>query len=194
MLPDSFTFAPLKRRLVEAVFSGGHITSDAGVLLLREIDSQQGLTQQLCEQLDDQRQEGKVKHELIDLLRQRIYSIACGYEDLNDHDTLKDDLSFQTALNRVTPLASRSTLGRFEQQADRQSVVKAHRVMWERFIAAYRKPPKRIILDFDATDIPVHGKQEGRFFHGYYDHYCFLPPVCFQRSSSTGQLSPAQQH
>jgi len=161
------------------MFSGGHITSDAGVLLLREIDTQQGLTQQLCDQLVDQRQNGKIKHEQIDLLRQRIYSIACGYEDLNDHDTLKDDLSFQTALNRVTPLASRSTLGRFEQQADRQSVVNAHRVMWQRFIAAYRKPPKRIILDFDATDIPVHGNQEGRFFHGYYDHYCFLPLYVF---------------
>ncbi len=179
MLPESFTFTPLQRRIVEASFSGGDITSDAGILLLREIDQQHGLTQQLADHLIDSRQEAKVKHEVIDLLRQRIYSLACGYEDLNDHDDLRHDLAMQTALNRATPLASRATLGRFEQQMDRKAVIDAHRVLWNRFISAHHKAPKRIILDFDATDIAVHGKQEKRFFHGYYDHYCFLPLYVF---------------
>lgn len=179
MLPESFTFSPLKKRQIQADFSGGHITSDAGLLLLREIDRRCRLTQDVAACLEDSRQAGKVKHELVDLIRQRVYGLACGYEDLNDHDNLRSDLAFQTALNRITPLASKATLGRMEQAVDRQAVVAAHRVLWQRFIDAHKKAPKRIVLDFDATDIELHGKQEGRFFNGYYDHYCYLPLYVF---------------
>ncbi|MBK8973441.1 MAG: transposase [Hahellaceae bacterium] len=111
MLPESFTFSPLKKRQIQADFSGGHITSDAGLLLLREIDRRCRLTQDVAACLEDSRQAGKVKHELVDLIRQRVYGLACGYEDLNDHDNLRSDLAFQTALNRITPLASKATLG-----------------------------------------------------------------------------------
>ena len=179
MLPETFTFTPLKKRQIQADFSGGHITSDAGLLLLREIDRKSRLTERVANCLVDSRQTGKVKHELVDMIRQRVYGIACGYEDLNDHDSLRSDLTFQTALNRLNPLASKATLGRMEQGVDRHTVVSAHQVMWQRFIDSYDQPPKRIVLDFDATDIELHGNQQGKFFNGYYDHYCYLPLYVF---------------
>ena len=153
MLPESFTLSPLKNARFKPIFSGGHITSDAGLLLLREIDRRCRLTQDIAACLEDSRQAGKVKHELVDLIRQRVYGLACGYEDLNDHDNLRSDLAFQTALSRITPLASKATLGRMEQAVDRQAVVDAHQVLWQRFIDAHEQAPKRIVLDFDATDI-----------------------------------------
>jgi hypothetical protein len=102
-----------------------------------------------------------------------------GYEDLNDHHSLRHDLALQTAVERDTPLASASTLCRWENQADRSAAMRLHEVLVEQFIASYRRAPKRLILDFDATDDAVHGQQDGRFFHGYYDHYCFLPLYVF---------------
>ncbi|WP_020407939.1 IS1380 family transposase, partial [Hahella ganghwensis] len=184
MLPESLSFSPLQRRLIQAQFSGGHITSDAGLLLLREIDQKAGISLDLAHCVPDERQAEKIQHPMLDLMRQRLYSLACGYEDLNDHDSLRDDHAFQTALNRMTPLASKATLGRMEQRVERTAVIEAHRAMWERFVASYAKPPKRVVLDLDASDIPVHGNQEGRYFrgglpHGYYDHYCFLPLYVF---------------
>ena len=179
MLPESFSFSPLQKRQVVAQFSGGHITSDAGLLLLRDIDKRCQLVQKLADCLPEERQRGKIQHDKEDLLRQRIYALACGYEDLNDHDALRLDYALQTALNRVDPLASRATLGRLEQSITRETVINAHRVIWERFIQSHKRPPRRIILDFDATDVAIHGNQEGKFFHGYYDHYCFLPLYVF---------------
>ena len=179
MLPEKLHFSPLSRRLVEASFTGGHITSDAGLLLLREVDRQHGLTRRLAKIVPDRRDPGRVQHGLQTLLAQRIYALAAGYEDLNDHDGLRHDYALQTAVNRLQPLAGKSTLGRLEQQADRETVVQAHRMLWEHFIAQHDQAPAEIVLDFDATDVPVHGDQEGRFFHGYYDHYCFLPLYVF---------------
>lgn len=179
MLPEKLHFSPLSRRLVEASFTGGHITSDAGLLLLREVDRQHGLTRRLAKIVPDRRDPGRVQHGLQTLLAQRIYALAAGYEDLNDHDGLRHDYALQTAVNRLQPLAGKSTLGRLEQQADRETVVQAHRLLWEHFIAQHDQAPAEIVLDFDATDVPVHGDQEGRFFHGYYDHYCFLPLYVF---------------
>ena len=116
---------------------------------------------------------------MVDLLRQRVYGLACGYEDLNDHDTLRNDIALQTAVEKDQVLGSRSTLCRFEQQADRALMWRIHEQMVEQFIASFDAPPVSLILDFDATDDPVHGQQEGRFFHGYYRHYCFLPLYVF---------------
>ncbi len=172
-------FPPFKRRIIEAQFSGGAITSDAGVLLLRAVDQQLQLTEQVAEQMQDPRDPDRVQHPVVDLLRQRVYSLACGYEDLNDHDTLRNDIAFQTALEKDQVLGSRSTLCRFEQQADRALMWQVHEQLVEQFIASHATPPKSLILDFDATDDPVHGEQEGRFFHGYYRNYCFLPLYVF---------------
>lgn len=177
--PDPIGFPALNRRKIEAQFSGGAITSDAGVLLLRNADQQLQLTENIAAQIPDWRDPGKVKHSVADLLQQRIYALACGYEDLNDHSTLRKDIAFQTAVEKDQVLSSASTLCRFEQQADRTLMWTVHEELLAQFIASYDEPPQSLILDFDATDDPVHGEQEGRFFHGYYRHYCFLPLYVF---------------
>jgi DDE family transposase len=172
-------FPAVKRRKIEAEFNGGAISSDGGVILLRTVDQQLGLTKKIAAQMHDPRDSAKVQHQLIDILRQRVYGLACGYEDLNDHDTLRKDIAFQTAVEKDQVLGSRSTLCRFEKQADRALMWQIHEALFEQFINAYDTPPTSLILDFDATDDPVHGEQEGRFFHGYYRHYCFLPLYVF---------------
>jgi hypothetical protein len=128
---------------------------------------------------DDRRQAGKVAHDLPALLRQRVFAVALGYEDVNDHGGLRDDLALQTAVGRDRRLASPSTVGRLDRAADRAWALAAQVAMVETFIASFEQAPDELVLDFDATDDPVHGKQEGRFFHGYYDHYCFLPLYVF---------------
>jgi hypothetical protein len=160
-------------------FNGGDVTSDGGALLLRQADRRLGLTRGLSGLLDDPRRQKSIEHTCEALLRQRIYGIALGYEDLNDHDTLRDDLLLQTGVDRTERLAGHSSLHRFEQAADREAAWVMHRVLVEQFIASFKRPPKQLVLDFDATDDPVHGTQEGRFFHGYYDRYCFLPLYVF---------------
>ncbi len=179
MLPQSFQFSPLLRRTVEGQFSGGHITSDAGLLLLREVDQQIQLSATLAKRLSVDRQTGKIQHGVKAMLQQRLLGIAAGYEDLNDHDTLRRDYALQAAVGKLTPLASTATLYRFEAKSDRRAIIEAHRTLWEQFIASHTKAPKRIVLDFDATDIPLHGDQPEKFFHGYYDHYCYLPLYVF---------------
>lgn len=116
---------------------------------------------------------------MVDLLRQRVYGLALGYEDLNDHDTLRQDIAFQAAVEKGQVWGSRSTLCRFEQQADRTLMWRIHEQLLEQFVASFDEPPESLILGFDATDDPVHGRQEGQFFHGYYRHYCFLPLYVF---------------
>ncbi len=116
-----------------------------------------------------------------------------GYEDLNDHERLRTDLLLQTAVEQDRVLASASTLCRFENRASREAAWRLHAVMVDQFIASFKRAPKKLILDFDATDDAVHGKQEGRFFHGYYDHYCFLPLYVFWAESTAGQLSAPEQ-
>ena len=179
---ESFTFPVCKRRTVEANFQGGDITSDGGVLLLRQADRRLGLTEAVARALDDPRRQASCDHDGLSLLRQRVYALALGYEDLNDHQALRLDLAIQTALGRTAVLASSSTLCRWENRADREAAGRIHEVIVEQFIASLKKAPKKLILDFDATDDVVHGQQEGRFFHGYYDHYCFLPLYVFCRN------------
>jgi hypothetical protein len=168
-------FGRVCRRKVEADFSGGEITSDGGVLLLRQTDRRIGLTRAMTGALGDSRRRASCDHALATLLRQRVYALALGYADVNDHDHLRHDGALQTACSQVSTLASSSTVGRLERRGDRQAAWALHRVLVEQFITSFAAAPEELILDFDATDDPVHGKQEGRFFHGYYDHYCFLP-------------------
>jgi hypothetical protein len=173
------TFPSFDRRKIEASFSGGEVSSDGGLLLLREADRRLGLVAALDAVLVDPRDPDLITHRQVDLLRQRIYGLAAGYEDLNDHATLRRDLAFQTALERDTELASAPTLCRLEQRANRRAAVAFHQVLIEQFIASFAEPPTELILDFDATDDRVHGNQEGRFYHGYYGHWCFLPLYVF---------------
>ena len=172
-------FPSCKSRKVEAEFSGGAVTSDGGALLLRAADRALGLSRAVSKRLSDDRQEGKCTHSLVNMLRQRIYGIALGYEDLNDHDELRKDLGFQTSVESLTELASSPTLCRLESRASRDASRAIHEVLVETFLNSFKKAPKELILDFDATDDPTHGRQEGVFFHGYYDCYCFLPLYVF---------------
>ena len=175
----SFEFPRVNRRIVEARFDGGDITSDGGVLLLRQADRLTGLSDSIARALSDPRRQASCDHDVPGLVRQRLYAIALGYEDLNDHDGLRQDVALQTAVERDQWLASASTLCRFENRADREAAWRLHEVLLDQFIASFKRAPKKLILDFNATDDPVHGEQDGRFFHGYYRHYCFLPLYVF---------------
>ena len=164
---------------MEAGFDGGWVTSNSGALLLREADRRLGLTAAVARCLGDRRQRGKRRHSVLDMLRQRVFGIALGYEDLNDHADLRHDPALQTAAGRDGELASAPTLCRFENRAERGWAWAVHEVLVETFIASFARVPEEIVLDIDATDDAVHGRQEGRFFHGYYDRYCFLPLYVF---------------
>lgn len=168
-------FPSIKNKKVLANFLGGAISSDGGILLLRKIDQKLKLTISIAKCFSDSRTPGKIDHTILQMLRQRVYSLAAGYEDLNDHNFLKDDLSFQTAVGKESALASSPTLCRFENSFSRKEALLIHQAFLENFIQSFSVPPEKIILDFDATDIPIHGNQEGKAFHGYYDHDCFLP-------------------
>jgi hypothetical protein len=176
-------FSSLNRLQIAADFDGGQLTSDGGGLLLREADRALGLTRRLADCLTDPRDPAKVIHDQRTMLAQRIHGIALGYEDLNDHDTLRDAPLFSVLADKrpdpEKPLASSPTLCRLENRIDRKALARMSEVFVEAFISSHRRSPKQIILDFDATDDRVHGTQEGRFFHGYYDGYCFLPLYVF---------------
>jgi len=172
-------FPSCKRRKVQANFSGGDVTSDGGALLLRQVDRRLELTARVSQALTDSRRKASCEHDVVSLLRQRVYGLALGHEDVNDHELLRRDPALQTAVDRDRPLASSATLCRFENRADRKTAWAIHKVMVEGFILSHKRAPKRLILDFDATDDTVHGCQEGRFYHGYYDNYCFLPLYVF---------------
>lgn len=177
--PELFQFPAVKKRALSASFTGGEVTSDGGITLLRQTDRRLGLTKALAKVLPDPRDPQRIEHPLLSLVRQRIYGLAQGYEDLNDHDTLRHDLAWQTAVERDTALASSPTLCRLENRADRQVAWAVHEMIVDQFIASFAEQPTELILDFDATDDRVHGQQEGRFFHGYYGGYCFLPLYVF---------------
>jgi hypothetical protein len=176
---EKITFPPCQKRIVEAEFVKEEVTSDGGVLLLREIDRTLNLTKQLSSIIPDERDQNRITHSLESMLQQRIYGIALGYEDLNDHTTLRNDPAIQTAVDRTESLASSPTLCRLENTADRKIAFESNKLMVENFIKSFVTPPKELILDFDPTEDEVHGHQENRHFHGYYDCYCFLPLLVF---------------
>ena len=148
-------------------------------MLLRQADRQLGLIRSAAGCIPDSRRQASVTHSIRQMLTQRVFAIACGEEDLNDHSELRKDILIQTAVGTDQELASSSTLCRLENKVQRDSAVAINTLFVERFISSHAVAPKEIILDFDATDDAVYGNQEGRFFHGYYDHYCFLPLYVF---------------
>ena len=174
----SLSFSSAGRRKVVADFLGGRLTSDAGVLLLREVDQKIGLLDAINEAVPDPRDPRMTVHRQRTMLTQRIFSITLGYEDLNDQQTMRTDAALQIASGvspvEEEPMASPSTLCRLENRVLRQTLVRLSKILVDQFIASYDSPPEEITLDFDATDDRIHGQQEGRFFHGYYRHYCFL--------------------
>jgi DDE family transposase len=152
-------------------------------VLLRQVDRWIGLTKSLAKRLPDKRDPDKIEHSWESMLRQRIYALALGYEDLNDHDTLRKDLLWQTASERTEELASCSTLCRLENRAGRKEAWLMHEVLFEQFVGSFDSAPDELIVDFDCTDDRVHGLQEGRHFHGFYYDYCFLRCMSFVANS-----------
>ena len=173
--PSLINFSALNRKKVEASFTGGSITSDGGLLLLREVDKRIGLSKRMSKVISDGRHLGYVDHSMFHLLKQRVYAIAAGYEDVNDHEFLRKDTCFQTAVGRDEILASESTLSRFENAIDRASLIALSKEMVEHFIESYSSAPEKLILDFDPTNNKIHGHQVQRHYHGYYKEHCFLP-------------------
>jgi len=191
---ELFEFAAVEGRRVEASFDGGAITSDAGALLLGQADRVIGLIDRFAACFSDARMAELVEHRVETLVMQRVFGIALGYEDLNDHDELRSDpvlavLAGKLAARRAdcAPLAGKSTLNRLE--LSRPEPTRYHKISHDPaaieglfvdlFLEAQQRAPEQIILDLDATDDPLHGHQEGRFFHGYYDCYCYLPLYVF---------------
>jgi hypothetical protein len=179
---EKLDFGRLGRRVVEADFSGGDLSSEGGALLLRRMDARLGLSAAAARALGDERQRGKVRHDLSSMLGQRIYGLCLGWADVCDHNALRNDLVLQTAVGRDQALASAPTLSRLETAATPGQAWALHRVLLEQFIASrrgLRRAPRELVLDVDATHVPLHGAQERSFFHGYYDNYCYLPLYVF---------------
>lgn len=180
---EPMLFSSMNRKNIAADFDGGVLTSDGGGLLLREADRRLGLVERLAGCIPDPRNPDLIEHDQRTMPAQRIFGIALGYEDLNDHAALRRDPLFSVLAEKTfdheSPLASSPTLCRFENRVDRASLMRMSKVFVDIFIDSHKEPPKELILDFDATDDRVHGNQQGRFFHGYYDHYCFLPLYVF---------------
>jgi len=192
---EQLEFSCVERRRVVAAFDGGTVSSDAGALLLGRTDAAIGLIDRLAGCFIDQRDPGLIEHTVRTLLGQRVFGMALGYEDLNDHERLRHDPVFGALLGKLSarrsdcaPLAGKSTLNRLElhpvETASRYHKIRpdsdAIESLWvELFLDAHRHAPRAIVLDLDATDDPLHGHQEGRFFHGYYDGYCYLPLYIF---------------
>ncbi len=200
----TFEFHGLLQRKVKARFDGGKITSDAGVLLLREVEKRTGLVGGLAECFSDHRDPRLIEHTVKELLAQRVYGLCLGYEDLNDHDQLRTDPMLAVAVEKADPLgenrrqagdrgkalAGKCTLNRFEltgaevdaQERYKKIAMDGNKIdhwMVDAFLAAHESAPDEIVLDLDATDDTIHGHQEGRFYHGYYGNYCYLPLYIF---------------
>jgi hypothetical protein len=192
---DLFGFAPVDGRKVVASFDGGTITSNAGALLLGRTAAGLGLIDRFAACFTDGRDVRLLEHRVETLVGQRVFGLALGYEDLNDHDELRKDPVFavlagklKAARSDCEPVAGKSTLNRLEYVPRRHGAkyhkidcdfAKVDRLLVELFLEAHARPPKEIVLDLDATDIPLHGNQEGRHFHGYYDNWCYLPLYVF---------------
>ena len=193
--PEQLEFSGVGRRRVVAAFDGGTVSSDAGALLLGKTDAAIGLIDRLAACFVDRRRRELIEHRVRTLVGQRVFGLALGYEDLNDHERLRHDPVMGALLGKLqarrrdcAPLAGKSTLNRLELFPQRQPG-RYHKIMpdtaamdrlWvDIFLDAHRRAPRQIVLDLDATDDPLHGNQEGRFFHGYYNHYCYLPLYIF---------------
>ena len=194
----------LNGRRIDVDFSAGRVSSDGGALLLREVDLATGLTPRLAGCFKDHRKRKRIEHSVEEILRQRIFGLVLGYEDLNDHEELSRDPLIASVIGKSDPTGqsrarerdrghsgvSASTLGRLERTCEgatsrsRYAKVVAdfdamREVFVEQLVRSFSKPPKQLVLDLDPSDIQLHGQQENRFFHGYYDHHCYLPMYLF---------------
>ena len=189
---EQLSFQAVGKRRIVARFDGGQLSSDGGGLLLREVERRTGLLTQFAACFRDYRSATMVEHSLESMIRQRVMGLALGYEDLNDHDQLRHDPLIATLIEKADPtqaLAGKSTLNRLELTPEGNGEDRYKRIVYDTaaidrflvsaFLQSYAKAPERIVLDLDTTDDEIHGGQEGRFFHGYYGSYCYLPLYIF---------------
>jgi hypothetical protein len=206
-IADLFGFAPVGRREVVGSFDGGSMTSDAGALLLGQTDRAIGLTRRFAACFQDHRDREKIEHRVETMVVQRVFGNALGYEDINDHDELRHDPIMAVLAGKLeagrancAPVAGKSTLNRLE--LGRAEATRYHKISHDPaaieslfvtlFLETHKTPPAEIVIDLDATDDPLHGNQEGRFFHGYYDCFCYLPLYIFcGRELLAAKLRPA---
>ena len=172
-------FKDISNKKIEADFNGGEVSSDAGVLFLREVENRIGLISKMTDSLRDRRHPGYVKHQLLELFKQRVFQIACGYEDGNDSNELREDPIMKIACERLPDdekaLASQPTISRFENGISRTDLYRIAEVFVDVFIRSYREPPEGIILDIDDTDDLTHGHQQLTLFNAYHGDYCYMP-------------------
>ena len=180
-------FARLRGKNLIADFQGGTLSSDGGVLLLREIEAQIGMISRMAGALHDPRDARYTKHTYEEMLSQRIFQIACGYDDANDCDTLRHDPAFKAACGRMPitdePLASQPSMSRLENSPRRSDLYRVSQALFDTFAASYEQPPKYLLLDIDDTADEVHGGQQQSLFNGYYDSYCYLPLHIYEGQS-----------
>jgi hypothetical protein len=195
----SLEFKMISGKKVTADFTGGEVSSDGGVLVLREIVERIGIIDKFSEAIKDTRHQSYISHDMKMLLTQRILQIACGYEDADDADDLRSDPVFKAACNRLpsdSDLASQPTMSRFENNLTVRDIYRIGMALIEQFIASYEAPPEGIILDIDDTDDPTHGAQQLSLFNGYYDEYCYQPLFIFEGISGkpiTSILRPGKR-
>jgi hypothetical protein len=195
----SFEFKMISGTRVTADFTGGEVTSDGGVLLVREIADRIGIIDRLTDAIVDTRHQSYVRHDIKSLLAQRIFQIACGYEDADDADDLRTDPGFKASCGRLpseADLASQPTMSRFENTLTSKDIHRIAGVLIDQFISSYDTPPEAIILDIDDTDDPTHGAQQLSLFNGYHDEYCYMPLFIFEGMSGrliTGILRPGKR-
>ncbi len=179
-IKEEMCFTALSGKKVLADFSGGSVSSNAGVLILRELDRKLNLSKRLAALIPDSRTPQLVQHSIRSMISQRLFALALGYEDLNDHNHLRQDECLKTASGSLSDLASSSTLCRFENGIDRETIGKMNGLLLDVFIEHHQgKPPKEMVIDFDSTDFLSHGDQEQSFYNGYYEHDCFMPLYAF---------------
>lgn len=183
---EHFLFEDLQGKKIEADFQGGEVSSNAGVLFLREVERRMKLLDRVAKILHDRRHPGYTRHSLLDMLKQRVFQIACGYEDADDADTLRDDPALKMACERLpdgAALASQPTLSRLENAVSRTDLYRIAEVLAEAFIESYRTPPVGIVLDVDDTADVTHGHQQLALFNAFYDEYCYLPIHIYEGKS-----------
>ena len=183
----ALSFANISGKKIEADFDGGMTTSDGGALLLRQAEARTGIVDRIVAAMSDRRHQSYIDHTYTDLIRQRVFQIACGYEDANDSDDLRCDPGLKTACDRLPltgdDLASQPTMSRLENSVSRSDLYRIGLALLEIFIESYDQPPKKLTIDIDDTDDPAHGAQQLTLFHAYYDEYCYLPVHLYEGES-----------
>ena len=183
---ERLLFEDLQRKKLEVDIDGGEVSSDAGVLFLREVERRMKLLDRVAKVLHDRRHPGYTRHSLLDMLKQRVFQIACGYEDADDADTLRDDPALKMACEKLpedAALASQPTLSRLENAVSRTDLYRIAEVLADAFIESYRIRPVAIVLDIDDTEDTTHGHQQMALFNAFFDEYCYLPIHIYEGKS-----------